>query len=415
MVDTPGSRTELDQGNLPLAIRRAQVKRLYEQGAITHFVNPVNSLIVVAALWDVVSRQALVAWWVVIALLTIYRSLDDRAFRRRDVEQLSFETLGRQLVRLAAGTTLMGVAWGVGAVVIYPAGDVVSQVLLIFVLAGMVAGAVATRTAHYGVYLAFLIPAIVPMLVRVLWDSDRLHAAMAVLLAVFVVAMSLIGRRLTRSLIAGIEHEAELTKARRAAEVASKAKSDFVAVVSHELRTPLTAIRGALGLVAEGHMGAIPEKAKRMVDIAVRNSDRLRVLIDDILDLASLEAGQLDFVIRRQGLVPIVRQSLEANATYAMTFGVSYRLAADVPDVLVDVDERRLSQVMTNLLSNAAKFSPKGTDVDVAIRRDGGSVQVRVTDKGPGVPAEFRPRLFEKFAQADSANDRRAGGTGLGL
>jgi signal transduction histidine kinase len=238
---------------------------------------------------------------------------------------------------------------------------------------------------------------------------------MAVLLAVFVVAMSLIGRRLTRSLIAGIEHEAELTKARRAAEVASKAKSDFVAVVSHELRTPLTAIRGALGLVAEGHMGAIPEKAKRMVDIAVRNSDRLRVLIDDILDLASLEAGRLDFVIRRQGLVPIVRQSLEANATYAMTFGVSYRLAADVPDVLVDVDERRLSQVMTNLLSNAAKFSPKGTDVDVAIRRDGGSVQVRVTDKGPGVPAEFRPRLFEKFAQADSANDRRAGGTGLGL
>lgn len=211
------------------------------------------------------------------------------------------------------------------------------------------------------------------------------------------------------------QRTADMRLARDEAERASRVKSEFIATVSHELRTPLTAISGALGLVAGGVAGALTPQAREMIDIALKNSRRLSFLINDLLDMEKLLAGKLQFDRHVQPVMPLIEQSLTDNQAYAAQFGVRYTLGARVEDVQVDVDAQRLQQVMANLLSNAAKFSPAGSEVTVDVLRNGGALRVQVTDRGPGVPLEFQARIFQKFSQADSSDSRQKGGTGLGL
>jgi PAS domain S-box-containing protein len=192
-------------------------------------------------------------------------------------------------------------------------------------------------------------------------------------------------------------------------------KSDFISVVSHELRTPLTSIRGSLGLLAGGVVGELPEKARELVHIAAKNSERLVRLINDILDVEKIESGQMSFRFVPQELMPLVEQALDSNRAYAEPFDVGLRVFEAAPGVRVRADADRVAQVLANLLSNAAKFSPRGGTVEVRVARHGDGVRVAVTDRGPGIQPAFQERVFEKFAQADVSSTRQKGGTGLGL
>jgi PAS domain S-box-containing protein len=192
-------------------------------------------------------------------------------------------------------------------------------------------------------------------------------------------------------------------------------KSEFVAIVSHELRTPLTSIAGSLRLLDGGAVGPIPDPVRRLIRVALDNSNRLTRLINDILDIERLEAGKVSFHLRRTDVKLLVEQAIEANAAFADTFNAKVRLEEDAADAVVSADPDRLMQVLINLLSNAVKFSPLGEEVAVTIRRGDGRVRIGVRDRGSGVPEEFRRRIFEKFAQADGTDARRRGGSGLGL
>lgn len=192
-------------------------------------------------------------------------------------------------------------------------------------------------------------------------------------------------------------------------------KSEFVSVVSHELRTPLTSIRGALGLIAGGAVGALPEKAGELVKIAHNNSERLLALINDLLDIESITTGKMQFDLKPHFLMPLVEQAIQVNQPYGEQYSVEFRLVCGAPDSRVNIDPSRFSQVLTNLYSNAAKFSPAGSQVEVAVQRQDGSIRITVSDCGPGIPDEFRDRIFQKFSQADSSDSRQKGGTGLGL
>lgn len=192
-------------------------------------------------------------------------------------------------------------------------------------------------------------------------------------------------------------------------------KSDFISTVSHELRTPLTSIRGSLGLIMGGVAGDVPATAKAMLDIAYKNSERLVRLINDILDMEKIETGKMVFDFKPVELMPLIEQALEANRAYGEQYRVNYCLTETLPGVKVNVDGDRLLQVLANLLSNAAKFSPAGEVVDVSVTCQGKAIRIAVSDRGPGIPEEFRSRMFQKFAQADSSNTRQKGGTGLGL
>lgn len=192
-------------------------------------------------------------------------------------------------------------------------------------------------------------------------------------------------------------------------------KSEFVSTVSHELRTPLTSIRGSLGLISGGVAGELPEAAKTLVGIAKNNCERLIRLINDILDIEKLESGKMQLDSQVVELKPLMVQALAANEGYGAERHVGLSLHFPDDKLQVDVDSDRLTQVITNLLSNAMKFSPPGANVDVHVIRSGLGVRVEVRDHGPGIPEEFRNRIFQKFSQADSSDTRQKGGTGLGL
>jgi PAS domain S-box-containing protein len=193
-------------------------------------------------------------------------------------------------------------------------------------------------------------------------------------------------------------------------------QKEFISTVSHELRTPLTSISGSLGLILGGVTGELSDKTRALITIANNNSERLIHLINDILDIEKISAGKMQFDFAIVSLIPLIKQSLEENKGYGEKLDVSFILVTDLEQELnVNVDEQRLLQVMSNLLSNAAKYSPSGDQVEIKIEQINESVRISIHDNGKGIPEDFKPQIFSKFSQADSSDTRQKGGTGLGL
>ncbi len=191
-------------------------------------------------------------------------------------------------------------------------------------------------------------------------------------------------------------------------------KNEFISTVSHELRTPLTAIIGALGLMRESREKS-PDESAMLLDMAYQNSERLASLINDVLDLEKIESGQLAIKLEPVNITSFLEKAINLNTAYGDKFGVRFRLRRPVPDNRVQADADCLLQVMTNLMSNAAKYSPEGGVIDIAAQLHGPMLRISVTDHGPGIPPEFHDRIFQRFEQADNSDIRQKGGTGLGL
>jgi PAS domain S-box-containing protein len=192
-------------------------------------------------------------------------------------------------------------------------------------------------------------------------------------------------------------------------------KNEFISIVSHELRTPLTSIAGALGLLCGGIAGELSPQAKALVEVAHRNSERLALLVNDLLDVGQIESGKMTVEVQPVDLMVVAQEALEANRGHATRCGVHLVLQEGASGVKVCADRTRLLQVLTNLLSNAIKFSPPHGTVTISLTRGPGSVRLAVTDQGSGIPEAFRARVFQKFAQADASDARARGGAGLGL
>ncbi|MDQ4130759.1 MAG: response regulator [Actinomycetota bacterium] len=190
-------------------------------------------------------------------------------------------------------------------------------------------------------------------------------------------------------------------------------KDEFTSVVSHELRTPLTSIRGSLGLLASGVLGPLPEKGQRMIEIAVENTDRLVRLINDILDIERMDSGRIDMHKQSCDAADLVSAAAESLQSLAAEARVT--LGADAASATVFADRDRILQALTNLISNAVKFSPPDSTVHVSSRRLDGEVLFQVTDEGRGIPADMLDSVFGRFQQVDASDAREKGGTGLGL
>ncbi|MET0357068.1 MAG: CHASE domain-containing protein [Cellvibrio sp.] len=194
-----------------------------------------------------------------------------------------------------------------------------------------------------------------------------------------------------------------------------KIKTEFVSTVSHELRTPLTAITGALGVALGGALAELPEKVKNVLDIAYKNSQRLTLLINDLLDMDKLLAGKMEFHCEPQSLKPLIERALAENKAYADQMHVHFVIVPIDINPRVNIEGVRFLQVMANFLSNAAKFSKPDSNVYISLTLINGYARVSVTDTGVGLTEESKLHIFEKFYQADSSDSRKKGGTGLGL
>lgn len=206
-----------------------------------------------------------------------------------------------------------------------------------------------------------------------------------------------------------IKEENERTKA------AYEIKSQFLSTVSHELRTPLTSIKASIDLVNAGVLGEVPETLKPPLSIAAKNGERLANLIDDLLDLQKMEAGEMDFHFKKISVNGLVKEAVESTAGYASKLGIHVTTILPAQEYMMHGDQSRLMQVMNNLLSNALKFSNEGGSVQVRVEQNENRVRISVQDEGVGIPEDARERVFGKFSQVDSSDIRKVGGTGLGL
>ncbi len=192
-------------------------------------------------------------------------------------------------------------------------------------------------------------------------------------------------------------------------------KTEFVATVSHELRTPLTSIKGALGLLSAGVVKDIPPKAKELVEVAHANSERLARLVDDLLDINGIMSGNLVLEPETVNLDELLQHVVVLNQPYADQHNAMIVIDNSQSDIEIEVDKNRLVQVLTNLLSNAAKFSANPGMVRIGFEKQDQSVKILVSDNGAGVPQSFRSKIFSRFSQADGSETREQGGAGLGL
>lgn len=193
------------------------------------------------------------------------------------------------------------------------------------------------------------------------------------------------------------------------------AKSEFLSTISHELRTPLTSIKGAIGLLRSGSIKMDAEKGASILDIAYQNSNRLGAMINDILDAEKIESAKLSYTFDEVDIEKLVKNTIELHGNFSNEKNVRVEVLPSQSHLQIRGDSERLSQALSNILSNAVKFSRPDGVVTVSVADLGNDVQISVQDKGIGIPDSFRDRVFEKFTQVDSSDTRRYGGTGLGM
>lgn len=208
-----------------------------------------------------------------------------------------------------------------------------------------------------------------------------------------------------------VEIARDITESKREEQL----KDEFIATVSHELRTPLTSIMGSIGLVVGQNAVMLPEKVMRMLTIALANCRRLVEIVNEILDIEKIESGKMSFDNKRVEVRTLLDQAIRANQVIATQNGVCLRLDETSVECEVMADPDRLSQVINNLLSNAIKFAPRNTDVIVGVERLADRACIKIRDYGPGIPEDYKERVFDKFVQVEATDNRQRGGTGLGL
>jgi PAS domain S-box-containing protein len=208
-----------------------------------------------------------------------------------------------------------------------------------------------------------------------------------------------------------VEITRDITESKRQEQL----KDEFIATVSHELRTPLTCILGSVSCLAGGTAGELPDPALRLLRMALNNCRRLVAIVNDILDMEKIQAGKVRYDREAVDVRALAMQVIEANRAFADSYGVVVRLADTAAEGTVDADPQRLAQALTHLLTNAIKFSPRGGEVTVSVENRDQTVSVSVRDQGPGIPDDYKDRIFRKFVQVDASDQRQRGGTGLGL
>lgn len=193
-------------------------------------------------------------------------------------------------------------------------------------------------------------------------------------------------------------------------------QSEFISMVSHELRTPTTSIRGSLSILNTKIFGKLGDEQQKLIEVAHRNSERLVNLVNDILDMEKLLSGNIAYNIQSINAMTAMQQAIENNTPYAHNFGVTLSITSSPENPpWIFADAERLQQVFSNLLSNACKFSPAGETVEISLDNKKDQVIIFISDRGQGIPLEFKSRIFTAFAQADVGDKRKQGSTGLGL
>lgn len=509
-------------------IHAEQTKLLFNAIPLSVVATIINALILVMVQWPVIDHSSLLLWFYSLLMVLALRLLLTRFYKRSKDPVASSYFWARWF---NVGVLITGVLWSSCTFWLLPYVDIGHKVFLLFILAGMCAGATTSLSFQRVSILTFLFVILTPLAIMLFWLDDPLAQPMGALTAMFLIMVSVSSTRIFNNTeqnialrIESYERERALQQSEekyrlifdaaplgvvhydnkgkvtgfnanflnligvsaamldglsltkdinddtlkqiitkslegrseqfdglstafighndahirvfcsgiktRDGEVSSGVaiveditedkrvegmKNEFVSTVSHELRTPLTAIRGAIGLLKGEIDDELSSDVKKLINIAYSNTERLLLLINDILDIDKIESGEMSFDIQELDVMELLEEAMRVTEIYAREHKVGYKIIHRVDRVRIKGDHDRLMQVMYNLLSNASKFSPENTTVEIGAQVINDAVKITVTDHGPGISKDFQSVIFDRFTQYDASDSRRVGGTGLGL
>ncbi len=439
-----------------------KIHLLFDQGSLSLAISLINGVILAIVEWHRSTPEIVISWFASLALITVLRGYLGFIYKRDG------QTRERSWAKLFAfGVFASGVLWGVAGYLFFTPNEPIYLSFIIFILGGMTAGSVAVLSPIHYLPSLYIVPALLPLAGCFIMQSDHLSFGMALLVGLYAVILILSGNRthkaIEQSLILGLQNQEllnivqeekshadeindelfyeielrtkaqrelkiaagllteknfELDNALKKANLASEAKSSFLAATSHEIRTPMTAIIGMTDLVLGTDLNDDQRENLQSVKSAASG---LLVIINDVLDFAKIESGKVQIIRESFSIRELVEEVIKLFKIAAIEKEVDIFsfFQGDLPDILVG-DSDRIRQVLVNLIGNSIKFTPpKGVIVcyiegTVALdeRLD---VFFAVSDTGIGIRSDMIEKIFESFTQAEEYTTRLYGGTGLGL
>jgi signal transduction histidine kinase len=298
-----------------------------------------------------------------------------------------------------------------------------SSMTVLLATAGISAGGTTSLAPRLRLVRGFLFLLLLPVILLTLFQEAQIARGVTLMIAVFLAFLVIAVRRMHDEYWQALynawlldRRATELELARDQAMAAARAKDEFLATMSHELRTPLNAVLGFSELLADGHTGALNEEQREFLGHIASSGRHLLDLINDILELAKIDAGRLELERAAVDIDSLCRASLDLVRAQAQAKALDLHYQAPPQPVSAQGDTRRLRQILVNLLGNAVKFTPNGGTVTLEINTEqDGSLRLSVLDTGIGISEQDLPRLFQPFMQLDSGITRKYQGTGLGL